>query len=101
MSPRLRLVALIWLSVAVLLRVYGINGGDNAIVGGLIFLVWTVPFGMIWQFYLYNFALLLVPPSTAQVVGDILVIVIFIVFWFFLVPRTKAYFRERRSKEPE
>lgn len=93
MSARLRLIALAWLSIAVLLRLYGINGGDAAIVGGLLFLVWTVPFGMIWQFYLYDYALTLMPAPTAQVIGDIVVIAITFLFWFLFVPRVRSSFK--------
>lgn len=84
------------ISIAVLLRLYGINGGDAAIVGGLLFLVWTVPFGMIWQFYLYDYALTWMPTPIAQFVGDVVVVAIAFLFWFVLFPQIHAQLNRRR-----
>jgi hypothetical protein len=89
MSSRLRVIGLAWVSIAILLRLYGINGGDAAIVGGLLFLVWTAPFGMIWQFYLYDYVLAWMPAFTAQIIGDVIVIVIGFLFWFVFIPRLR------------
>lgn len=89
MNTRLRLIALVWLSVVVLLRLYGLNGGDAAITGGLLFLVFTLPFGMIWQFCLYNYALIWLPAPIAQFLGDIVVVVTSFLFWFVLIPKIR------------
>lgn len=96
MSSHVRRLALAWLCVAVLLRLYGMNGGDAAIVGGLLFLLWTVPFGAIWQFYLYDYALTWMPTPVAQFVGDVIVIATAFLFWFVIFPRMHAELRRRR-----
>jgi len=95
MTGRIRLLALAWTGIAFLLRLYGANGGDAAIVGGLLFLVWTAPFGMIWQFYLYDYATLLMPARIAQVAGDVIVAAVAVLFWFVFVPRLRAFLRRR------
>ena len=99
MTSRMRWAALIWLSIAVLLRVYGSPGGDAAIVGGLLFLLWTVPFGVIWQFLLYDYALRLMPRSAVELVGDGLVITIAFVFWFVFLPWQRRYFETRAKSD--
>ena len=98
MSARLQIIALLWLSVAVLLRLYGINGGDAAIVGGLLFLVWTAPFGMIWQFYVYDYTLAWMPTPIAQIFGDIAVISVAFLFWFVFVPRVSNFLSNKKKK---
>ena len=97
MKARIRLLAIAWLSISIVLRLYGSNGGDAAIVGGLLFLLWTAPFGMIWQFYLYDYATMLMPARIAQVIGDGVVILVAMLFWFVFVPRW-CRLRERRSQ---
>jgi len=97
MTPRLRIVASIWVGVGILLRLYGINGGDAAIVGGLLFLVWTAPFGLIWQFYLYDHALQWMSNSVAQVVGDVAVIAVGFLFWFVVLPWLRSTLSRRGS----
>lgn len=96
MSHRVRILAIAWLCIAVLLRLYGAHGGDNAIVGGLMFLAWTAPFGMIWQFYLYNFAIAWLPVAVAKIIGDVIVIMVAVAFWFLFVPRIAVYIRRRK-----
>jgi hypothetical protein len=98
MSTRLKLIALIWVTIAVLLRVYGISGGDASIVGGLLFLIWTAPFGLIWQFYFSNYALLWMSAPVGQVVGDTVVIMVGFLFWFIFFPRVRSFSKSKRSK---
>ena len=96
MSPRLRIFSLIWVSVAILLRVYGSAGGDASIVGGMLFLAWTAPFGLIWQFKLENFAVTWFSVPTAQTVGDIIVIATGFLFWFVFFPKVRNYIKLKR-----
>jgi len=79
-------LALAWLGIAVGLRVVGLSGGDAAIASGLLFLVWTIPFGMMWQFVLYQHAVKVLRVDAAQLLGDALTIGVFTLFWFILVP---------------
>lgn len=98
MSPRLRLIALVWVVCAVLLRIYGSSGGDASITSGLLFLVWTAPFGPIWQFNLYDYALMWLPIHVVQVVGDVLVILVAFFFWFIAIPKLHKVLTKRKSR---
>lgn len=89
MSFRLPLTSLAWVGVAVLLRVYGYAGGDASIVGGILFFIWTAPFGLIWQLYIYSYALTWRPVFVAQVAGDVIVVVAGFLFWFVFFPRVR------------
>lgn len=95
MTPRVRIFALLWVGVGILLRLYGFYGGDAAIVGGLLFLVWTAPFGLIWQFYLYDHALQWMSSSVTQLVGDVAVIAVGFLFWFVFLPWLRSSLRRR------
>jgi hypothetical protein len=86
MRPRRFWVALAWVGIAIGIRIYGSAGGDAAIVSGLLFLIWTIPFGVMWQFVLYDQALKVLSVDAAQLVGDAITIGVFVLFWFLLVP---------------
>ncbi len=81
-----RWLAGIWLLVAVLLAVGSMAGGDTSIVTGFLWLAWTAPIGLIWQFWVYDTALKLAPASLVNIVGLALVLVLAYLFWFQLVP---------------
>ena len=85
-KPAPRVVAVMWIAVAVLLKLYASKGGDASIVGGLLFLVWTAPFGPIWQFWISDIALRFSEPSSVQVIGDVFSVMAGAVFWFFILP---------------
>lgn len=99
MKSLLKLWPMAWTCVAVALAVGSFAGGDTSIVSGWLFLAWTIPFGVIWWFYLYDIVRQWVPDNVAQVGGTVLVIVVAFVFWFVLVPRIKAAF-EKSSTTP-
>jgi len=61
-------------------------GGDTSIVTGFLWLAWTAPIGLIWQFWVYDTALKLAPASLVNIVGLALVLVLAYLFWFQLVP---------------
>jgi hypothetical protein len=86
MTPRRMFLAVVWVCVALAIRGYGAIGGDAAILSGLLFLLWTLPFGVIWQFLLYERALALMSVQVAQFLGDLATMVLFVLFWFVLVP---------------
>jgi len=79
-------LAFAWVIVAIAIRAFGSAGSDAAIVSGLLFLIWTIPFGAIWQFLLYEWALAILPVGAAQLLGDAMTIGVFVLFWFVLVP---------------
>ena len=97
MSARLRRIAQVWVSVAVLLAVLSFAGGDASIVAGWLFLAWTIPFGVLWWFYLYDAALQWLPAQVAQLTGTVLVVGISFLFWFVLVPKVNKMFRRNAS----
>jgi len=89
MIARIRFVATAWLVGAVLLGVASFAGGDLAIVAGWLFLVWTLPFGVIWWFALYDHAVALFPRAVVQPAGVAGVILIAFLFWFVVVPAVR------------
>jgi hypothetical protein len=97
MSSRLKLIVIVWVSVAVMLRIYGFAGGDASIVGGLLFLVWTAPFGLVWEFQLSHYALMLMPVLVSQMVGDIIVIVTGFLFWFVFLPWVRNFHKDKHD----
>ncbi len=90
MSSRLRMLALIWLAVAVILSVASFIGGDTSVLAGWLFLVWTAPFGMIWWFYIYGRVFTWLPDNIVQFCGMVVVDVLAFLFWFVLIPRLHA-----------
>lgn len=93
----MRTFRITWCIVAAILGLASFAGGDTAIVAGWLFLVWTVPFGVIWWFYLYDVALRFVPKAIAQPLGVVAVIVVTYLFWFVIVPKL----REAARKKPK
>jgi hypothetical protein len=86
MKSRRFWLAFAWVCIAIGIRIWGSGGGDAAIVSGLLFLIWTIPFGVIWQFVLYDQTLKFMSVDTAQLAGDVITIGVFVLFWFLLVP---------------
>jgi hypothetical protein len=93
MSRRIFL-AVVWVCAALAIRGYGATGGDAAVLSGLLFLLWTLPFGVIWQFLLYERALTFMSVQAAQFLGDLATIILFVLFWFVLVPLVSTKSRE-------
>ncbi|WP_152625079.1 hypothetical protein [Xanthomonas albilineans] len=93
-----RILLVLWVAVAVLLRFYASQGGDASIVGGVLFLVWTAPIGMIWQFYIYDFALRWMSSDMAQMLGDGISIFFGAVLWFVFSPWLARIFRGWRNR---
>lgn len=91
MSGLTKCLSAVWLCVAVLLRMYGSTGGDASIVGGILFVIWTAPFGLIWQFYIYDYALMWMPASVLQIAGDAIVIIACFLFWFVFFPKIRKF----------
>jgi hypothetical protein len=99
MSRSSRWTTIVWIVVAVLLAVGSTAGGDTSIVTGFLWLAWTAPISLIWQFWIYDTVLRFVPANIANVMGLLLVLALAYAFWFQLVP---ALFRgARRNKGPQ
>ena len=88
--------AIVWVAVAVLLRVYASNGEDASIVGGLLFLVWTAPFGLIWQFWILD-TLSSFHASVVQTIGDVFSVAAGAIFWFFIIPKVRRMQKAKRD----
>ena len=95
MSPKWQRLglAVAWNVVAIAIRMFGSRGGDAAITSGVAFLIWTVPFGVIWQFAVYDRAVELLSVEVAQAVGDVLTLSTFTLFWFLFVPALLRKFK--------
>jgi hypothetical protein len=81
------LIRFVWLVIAVCLAGGSVAGGDTSIVCGYLLLIWTIPFDIIWQFYLSDLALKFVSARIADWIGLTLVIAASYIFWFVLIPR--------------
>jgi hypothetical protein len=88
------LLRAIWFGVSLALFWGSMSGGDSAIVCGSAWLLWTVPFGVFWQFVAYDTVVRFMQPQTAQILGFAIVVVSFYLFWFVAFPaigrRTRA-----------
>lgn len=94
-----RLLAIGWLVVAALLIVASTQGGDATIVSGLLWLVWTAPIGLIWQFLIYEHVLKALGTQGTNWLGVALVLVGAYLFWFLFIPWLFRAAR-RRSAAP-
>ena len=86
MNLRIRWLATVWLVNVVLLAIGTEVGGDTSIVTGFLWLIWTAPVGLIWQFYVYDVALKMVPAVVANIGELVLVLALAYTFWFQLMP---------------
>jgi hypothetical protein len=91
--------AALWIAIAVLIRLYASGGGDASIAGSLLFLLWTAPFGLIWQFWIYDTALALSTPVVVQVIGDVFSIAAGVALWFFILPSVRRYQRAKTANK--
>lgn len=96
MTTRLGRIAVVWIVGAVLLSVGSFAGGDTAILAGWLYLVWTAPFGVIWWFYLYEYALAFLPATIAQPIGVAMVDIVAFLFWFVAIPSLNAALLKRK-----
>jgi hypothetical protein len=88
MIQKFRIWPIMWLVIALLITAFSFAGGDKSILAGWLFLVWTVPFGMIWWFFLYDYVhtLIYLPAATMQIMGELLSVAVAYIFWFVLIP---------------
>jgi hypothetical protein len=93
-----RLVLTIWLIASIGFAYMSSLSGDSSIVGGWFFLVITMPFGLLWHFYLYDHANAVFPGFDIHLAGQLLVIVFSYVFWFILVPSLRKVSRRATSR---
>jgi hypothetical protein len=75
-----------WLVIGPLLIVMSMRGGDAAIVGWLLWLIWTAPVGMFWQFVVYGHLEPILGAEPTAWIGDAIAYVGAYLFWFVLVP---------------
>ncbi len=90
MSLTSKFIRIGWIFITVAMEYASTIGGDASILWGWVLLVWTAPFSMILQFYLYDFALQYMTRSVAQLVVAGLEVVCTYLFWFVLIPKIVA-----------
>jgi hypothetical protein len=90
MNRLARFVRAGWLCIAIALEYASTLGGDASILWGWILLFWTAPFSMVFQFFLYDFALQYMTRPVAQLVGSIFEVVCAYIFWFVIIPKVIA-----------
>jgi hypothetical protein len=81
-----RWLSIAWVVVACLLVAMSAIGGDATIVSGLLWLVWTAPVGLIWQFMVYEHVLRIWGTEATNWVGLALDLVGAFLFWFHFIP---------------
>ncbi|MEP7246849.1 MAG: hypothetical protein ABI885_24645 [Gammaproteobacteria bacterium] len=86
----------IWLVVAIAAGMAAMAGGDTAVAGGWFFLLWTLPFGVLWLQYGDDIARSLMPDAIVSPFGIVLVIALGFCLWFVLLPRVLAWARRGR-----
>jgi hypothetical protein len=50
-------------------------------------LIWTAPFSIIFEFYLYDWVLQYMTRPTAQILGSVFEVVGSYLFWFVFIPK--------------
>jgi hypothetical protein len=80
-------LGLAWVAVAVPLAIATTVGGDTSIVMGFLWLGWTAPIGLIWQFWVYDHVLPLFGATTTNWLGLAFVLVGAYLFWFVAIPK--------------
>lgn len=85
-----------WLVVAIVLATGSRAGGDMSIVAGFLWLAWTAPVGMIWQFWVYDSVFRLFGTTVSNCLSLVVVLVVASVFWFVVIPRIVRAARRRR-----
>jgi hypothetical protein len=91
-------VRLGWVLIAIALRSGSFAGGDTSILTGLLFLLWTMPFDLIWWRYLNDLAEPVFGSTAAQAAEVAFAISAAYAFWFVLVPRLFSWARSRVAK---
>ena len=81
-----RWISIGWVLIATILVVMSAMGGDATIVGGLLWLVWTAPVGLIWQFALYDRVLPILGTEATNWFGVVGVYAGAYLFWFSFIP---------------
>ena len=99
MSVRVRWIAGIWLGVLVFLYIYGLQGGDAAILATWLTLIWTLPFSVIWFFWLERYVYTWIPSPIVDKAGAIAVAVLTFLFLFVFIPKLhESQLRKRQAR---
>jgi hypothetical protein len=87
MKRPIRVFALVWLVVAIALEFASTLGGDASILFGWVLLVWTAPFSLIYQFWIYDVVKEMAGRNGAFLIGAAFQVTLAFLFWFLLLPR--------------
>ncbi|SRR6266568_9477877 len=87
-------LSFIWLVGAIALAICSFLGSDLSIIVTWLFLAWTMPFGIIWWFYIYPFfyGQMWAPEIAVQATGEICAVLLAFVFWFVAIPKLWTFF---------
>lgn len=94
MMPRIGILGLFWLGIALALEFGSTLGGDAGQLWGWVLLLWTAPFSIIYQFFLYDFARENLGRLAAQLVGAVFEVGLAYVFWFVVFPKVRQRARQ-------
>jgi hypothetical protein len=83
-------VKFIWISIEIVLSILSFSGGDNSIIAGWLNLVWTLPFGVVFWFVIYEHMAKFENVFIIQVVGTVGVGCCSYLFWFVVVTKYQA-----------
>jgi len=87
MSRLTKILSIVWLCIAIIFECISTIGGDTSILSGWLLLIWTAPFSMIFEFYLYDWVLQYMTKPTAQFLGSVFEVVGSYLFWFVFIPK--------------
>jgi len=87
MSTLTKNLSIVWLCLAIIFECFSTIGGDTSILSGWLLLIWTAPFSIIFEFYLYDWVLQYMTRPTAQILGSVFEVVGSYLFWFVFIPK--------------
>jgi hypothetical protein len=83
------IISVVWIIVLLYIHLLSLSngGGDNVIIAGFLYSIWTVPFGIIWWFYIYNYVITLSQDKYIVPIGIIVTDIVAFIFWFIVFPK--------------
>jgi hypothetical protein len=79
-----------WWAITAILVYYSYSGGDASIVAGWLYIIWTLPFGFVWHFLLYDMLVPYVPSAVLDIGGSIAIASLAFWFWFIFFPKLRS-----------
>lgn len=102
MSRRVVVLGLVWIAIAFFLLLKPHSGGDATITHWLLYTIWTIPFSMVWQFYIYSpLQEIFANIKNSFLIGNVIVIFLSFIFWFVLIPKLHKFLTDKFGGKKE